>query len=103
MCFVITCRIPAEKGNELTKAGSLGSTIRSIMEELKPETAYFSDIEGARGGYSVVNMDDASQYVAMAEPIFLSLGATIKLNLVTTPEDLQRAAPAMEQAAQNYG
>jgi hypothetical protein len=31
------------------------------MEELQPEAAYFSDIEGARGGYIVVEMDDASQ------------------------------------------
>jgi hypothetical protein len=50
MRFMITCRIPVEKRNELAKAGSLGSTIQSILEELKPEAAYFSDIEGARGG-----------------------------------------------------
>jgi hypothetical protein len=39
----------------------------------------------------------------MSEPLLLSLGATIKLNLVMTPEDLQRATPALEQAAQKYG
>ena len=60
MRFMITCRIPVEKGSELAKPGSLHSTIESIMEELKPEAAYFSDIEGARVGYIVVNMDDAS-------------------------------------------
>jgi hypothetical protein len=31
MRFMITCRIPVEKGSELAKAGSLGSTIHSIM------------------------------------------------------------------------
>jgi hypothetical protein len=61
MRFIITCRIPVDKGNELVKNGSLGSTIQSIMEELKPEAAYFVDIEGARGAYIIVNMDDASQ------------------------------------------
>jgi hypothetical protein len=47
MRFMITCRIPVDKGNELAKTGSLGSTIQSIMEELEPEAAYFSDIQFA--------------------------------------------------------
>lgn len=103
MRFMITCRVPVDKGNELAKAGSLGSTIQSIMEELKPEAAYFSDIEGARGAYLIVNMDDVSQIPALAEPLFLGLGATIQFHPVMTLEDLGKAAPAIEQAAQKYG
>ncbi len=103
MRFMITCRVPVDKGNELAKAGSLGSTIQSIVEELKPEAAYFSDIEGARGAYLIVNMDDASQIPALAEPLFLGLGATIQFHPVMTLEDLGKAAPAIEQAAQKYG
>jgi hypothetical protein len=94
---------PCGKRNELAKAGTLGSTIQSIMEELKPEAAYFTDIEGGRGGYIVLNMDDASQIPAIAEPLFLGLGATIQLHPVMTPEDLGKAAPAIEQAAKKYG
>jgi Domain of unknown function (DUF3303) len=82
------------------KAGTLGSTIQSIMEELKPEAAYFADMEGGRGGYIVVNMDDASQVPAIAEPLFLGLGATIQVHPVMT---LGKAAPAIEQAAKKYG
>jgi hypothetical protein len=103
MRFMITCRIPVEKGNELAKKGTLGETIQSVMEELKPEAAYFSDIDGARGGYIVVNMDDASQIPAMAEPLFLGLGATIQVHPVMTPEDLEKGMPAIEQATQKYG
>jgi hypothetical protein len=103
MRFMITCRIPVEKGNELAKAGSLHSTIQSIMEELKPEAAYFSDIEGGGGGYIVVNMDDASQISAIAETLFLGLGATIQVHRVMTPEELGQASPAIEQAARKDG
>ena len=42
MRFMITCRIPVEKANELAKTGRLDATIHSIMEELNPEAAYFS-------------------------------------------------------------
>ena len=103
MRFMITCRIPMDKGNELARNGTLGQTIQTIMEELKPEAAYFSDINGARGGYIVVSMDDASQIPAMAEPLFLGLGATIQVHPVMIPEDLQKGAPAIDQAAQKYG
>ena len=102
MRFMITCLIPVEEGNESAKAGSLGSTIQSIMEELKPEAAYFSDVEGARSAYIVVNMDDASQISAIAETLFLGLGATIQVHRVMVPEELGQATPAIDQAAQKY-
>ena len=104
MRFMITCRIPMEKTNELTRAGRLHSTIHSILEELKPEAAYFSDIEGARVGYIIVNIDDASQIAAMVEPLFLGLGAAIQVHRVMSPEELGKATPAIEQASQKeYG
>jgi len=81
----------------------LGQTLQTILEELNPEAAYFTPIDGARGGYVVINMDETSQIPAMLEPLFLGLGATVDIQPVMTPEDLQKAGPAMEQAAQKYG
>jgi hypothetical protein len=103
MRFMLTFRIPMEKGNALARDGTLGQTIRSVMEEIRPEAAYFADMEGARGGYLVINMDDASQIPAMAEPLFLGLDATVQVHPVMIPEDLARGGPAIERAAQKYG
>jgi hypothetical protein len=61
MRFMITCRIPVQKGNELVKNGTLGPTVQSIMEDLQPEAAYFVDVDGARGAHIVVDMEEASQ------------------------------------------
>jgi hypothetical protein len=96
-------RFPTDQGNALARDGRLNQTVRSIVEELNPEAAYFTDMDGARGGYLVINMDDASQIPAMAEPLFLGLGATIELHAVMTPEDLEKADQAIEQAAKKYG
>jgi hypothetical protein len=52
---------------------------------------------------AVVNMDGASQISAIAETLFLGLGATIHVHRVMTSEDLGQARPAIEQAAQKYG
>ena len=100
---MITMHIPTEKGNALAKDGVLGSTIQTVMEELQPEAAYFCDVEGARGGYIVVEMDDASRIPAIAEPLFLALDASVRVHPVMTPEDLGKAAPDIERAAQKYG
>ena len=103
MRFMISARVPTEKVNAAIKDGSFPQTLQSIMEEVQPEAAYFTDVDGARGAYFIVNMDDASELPAKVEPLFFGLGATIKVHLVMTAEDLQKATPALEQAAQKYG
>lgn len=102
MRFMLTFRISMEHGNAIIKDGTLAPTMQSILEDLKPEAAYFGDMDGARGGYLIVNMDDASQIPALAEPLFLGMGATVKLHPVMTVDDLMQAGPAIERAAEKY-
>ena len=103
MRFMVTFRVPLEAGNAVIKDGRLGRTIQSVLEDLKPEAAYFGEMDGARGGYLVVNMDDAAQIPAIAEPLFLGMNATIAFHPVMTADDLAKAAPAIQQAVQKYG
>jgi hypothetical protein len=102
MRFMLTFRIPMEKGNAWIRSGQPEQTIQSILSDLKPEAAYFGEIAGARGGYLVINMDDASQISAMVEPLFLGLEATVTLHPVMTPEDIQKAGSAIQETAQKY-
>jgi hypothetical protein len=104
MRILLKYSIDPERGDELIKEGRLGEAMAPILEDLQPEAAYFTDVEGSRGGYLVVNMEDASQIPAMTEPLLLGLGATIHMQPVMTPEDLQGAAgEAMQQMGQKYG
>jgi hypothetical protein len=92
-----------EAGNKLAKAGKLGTTIKSILEDLKPEAAYFTDTNGQRSGYLFLQLQDTSQIPAIAEPWFLALKASIEIHPVMTPEDLAKAGGAIEAAAKKYG
>ena len=103
MRFMITCRIPVEKGNELVKNGTLGPTVQSIMEDLKPEAAYFVDVDGARGAHIVVDMKEASQIPPLVEPLMLALEADIEVHPVMVLEDLGKATPEFERVARKYG
>jgi hypothetical protein len=102
--ILITFTINPEKGDQLIKEGRIGETMGSILEEFQPEAAYFTDVEGTRGGFLVVDMEDASQMPAMTEPLLLGVGATVHMQPVMTPEDLRGAAgEALNQMAQRYG
>ena len=104
MRILITFSINPEKGDQLIKEERIGETMESILEELQPEAAYFTDVEGTRGGFLVVDMEDASQMPAMTEPLLLGVGATVHMQPVMTPEDLRGAAgEALQQMAQKYG
>ena len=102
MRFMLTFRVPPEEGNAAMKDGSFMSAFQSVMEELQPEAAYFTPMDGARGGHLIVNMEDASQIPAMTEPLFLGLGATVEFHPVFTLEDVPKITEPIEQAREKY-
>jgi len=102
MRFMMNVVIPVDTGNAAAKAGTLGQTIQSILEELKPESVYFTSVDGCRGGYIYFNMDDASQIPSIAEPWFLAFNASIEIHPVMLPEDLGKASGSIQAAVDKY-
>ena len=102
MRFLVKVNIPVKAGNAAAKAGKLGSTIQSILAEIKPEAVYFSDDRGQRTGYLFVEMQDASEIPAIAEPWFLAFNAGVEFHPVMIPDDLAKAAGAIKKAAKKY-
>ena len=103
MRFLVKVNIPVEAGNGAAKAGKLGTTIQSILADLKPEAAYFTDNNGQRTAFLFLEMQDASQIPAIAEPWFLAFDASIEIHPVMVPDDLAEAGGAIEQAVKKYG
>ena len=103
MRFLVKVNIPVEAGNRAAKAGTLGTTIQAILTDLKPEAVYFMDDHGQRTAFLFLDMHDASQIPAIAEPWFLAFNASIEIHPVMVPEDLSRAGSAIEAAVKKYG
>jgi hypothetical protein len=101
--FLLKVNIPVESGNAAAKAGKLGATIQSILADLKPEAVYFTDDKGQRTGFIFLEMQDASQIPAIAEPWFLAFNASIEIHPVMIPEDLAKAGAAIDNAVKKYG
>jgi hypothetical protein len=95
-------QIPKERGNELIKDPQFGEKMHQMMSDLKVESSYFTLVNGQRGGYLILNMNDASQLPVVAEPLFYWLNADIECFPVMKMEDLQKAGPAIEAAIHKW-
>ena len=102
MRFLLKVNIPVESGNAAAKAGKLGATIQSILADLKPEAVYFTDDSGQRTAFIFLEMQDASQIPAIAEPWFLAFNASIEIHPVMVPDDLAKASGAIDNAVKKY-
>ncbi len=96
MRMMLRWTVPVERGNETIKDGSLAQTIESLIEELKPEAAYFWPENGERAGMMVFDMDDPSQIAGIAEPLFQNADAAVDFVPVMNADDLKKA---LENAA----
>ncbi len=102
MRVLLKVNLPVEAGNAAAKAGKLGSTIQSILADLKPEAVYFTDDKGQRTGYLFLDLADASQIPAICEPWMMAFNAAIELHPVMAPDDLAKAAGSIEKAVKKY-
>ena len=101
MRFMLKAVMDTERGNALAKAGTLGSTIQKILDELKPEAAYFTDDHGMRTAYVIFDMKENSEVPAIAEPWFLALNAHVEFHAVMVPEDLNKSCTRYCQSGKN--
>jgi hypothetical protein len=83
--------MPVEPFNTLVRNGTAGAKMQQVLEDIKPEAAYFTAQDGHRGGIIVVNINDTSEIPRYAEPFFLNFNAEVQFHPAMTPEDLGRA------------
>ncbi len=102
MRCLLKVSIPTEIGNERVMDGSLGKIIESILNDIRPEAAYFAEEQGVRTGFIFCEIKDQSEIPAMAEPWFLAFGARVEIHPAMTLGDLKKATPGFERAIKKY-
>ncbi|MCL2553716.1 MAG: hypothetical protein FWE15_13500 [Actinomycetia bacterium] len=94
MRMLLTAKMDSEKTNQLITDGTLGKTMEGILEELKPEAAYFTAWEGERTALLVIDLDDSSQMPSVAEPFFQA-GAKVSLRPAMNRDDLTKGLASL--------
>ena len=91
MKMLLTVEMPPEPFNTAVREGTAGSTLGKIMEDLRPESVYFTEQDGKRGCVCVVEVTSPSDIPKYAEPFFLHFNAECRFRVAMSPEDLKKA------------
>ena len=102
MRFLVKVSFPVEAGNAAAKKDGF-KVIQTILEQQKPEAAYFIAEGGRRTGVLILNMNDASELARIAEPWFLAFNARITFRPAMNFEDLAAAGAGIERAVKEWG
>jgi len=101
MKMLMNVKIPHEPFNTLVREGSVGKIIANILDELKPESIYFTEQSGTRGAVAVINLDDTSQIPFFAEPFYLNFNADCEFRIAMSAEDLGKAG--LDELGKKWG
>jgi hypothetical protein len=102
MRTVLRFTIPVETGNATISDGTLPETLDSILNDLKPEAAYFFTHNGERSGFVVFDLKEPSQIPLIAEPLFAAFNAKVEFHPAMNVEDLKKAQSGIDKAVKKY-
>jgi hypothetical protein len=91
MRMMMHVTFPHEPFSTAVRDGSVGAKMKRILDQQKPEAAYYTASGGHRSAFLIVEVADASKIPWFAEPWFLTFNADIELNPVMNGQDLAGA------------
>jgi hypothetical protein len=74
----------------------MGELLAKVMQDLKPEAAYFYPENGRRTALLVFDMTDSSRLPVITEPLFSKLKAEISLYPAMNAEDVRKGLDALK-------
>jgi hypothetical protein len=103
MRVMVKFALPVDAGNSALRTGKLDKVSQQLVDELKPEAAYFFPEGGERAGLFVLDIQDSSQVAETAERFFFGVNAQVEIVPVMNAEDLRKALSGVQSIIQRYG
>jgi len=97
MKFIIRFRMPTESSNKLLQDPEFPKKLEAVLKQIKAEAAYFTPIEGERGGYVVVNLSSSDIIATVLEPLWMMLNCKLDFQPVMELKDLQLAISQLQK------
>jgi hypothetical protein len=100
MRVLLKVHFDAEAGSRAIRSGRLPEIMKSTVEQLRPEAAYFAPENGQRTAYLVFDLAEPSQLPAITEPFFAELGAKVECSPVMNLDDVRSGLDEVAKSAQ---
>ena len=101
MRMLMNVRFPHEPFNTLVIEGKVGEIMRRILDDLKPESIFFTEQGGTRGAVAIIDVENSSRIPFFAEPFFLNFNADCEFRIAMSPEDLGKAG--LDELGKKWG
>jgi hypothetical protein len=88
MRVMLNVTMNTEKSNALVESGQMGGVIQGIMENLKPEAAYFHPRNGGRSITMFLELTESAALPSVVEPFWSQLGATVEITPCMNAQEL---------------
>lgn len=89
--MIVNVAFPIEPFNSMVINGTAGEMMGRIIDDIKPESIYFTELDGNRGAVMVTDIDNSSDIPSIAEPWFLLFEAICEFKIAMSPDDLMKA------------
>ena len=99
MRMLLKVQMDVEAGNRAIRDGSWGQAMERLMQDIQPEAAYFTAMDGKRTALIFFELKDPSQIPVVAEPLFMAVNASIDFSPAMTADDVQAG---LQQAAKAF-
>lgn len=101
MRMLMKVQFPHKPFNAAVRDGSIGAKVEAILSELRPESVYFTEMNGCRGVILLIDVDKPSSVPKLAEPWFLVFEANVEFHIVMGPDDLKAAG--LDKLGEQWG
>lgn len=89
MRVLLKAQLEVEAANRVIQEGGLDTVIQAIMDQLRPEAAYFLTEDGKRTALIFFDLKDPSQIPVVVEPLFQGANASVSLTPVMNATELE--------------
>lgn len=93
--LLIIAQLPTEAGNKMIDDPDGIKRLEDYINKVKAEAAYFSEENGERTFYIVVDIPSADMIPDVGEPLF-HLGAKVKIRPAMVLDDVKKAMQRMQ-------
>jgi hypothetical protein len=94
MRTLLRISMDVDAANHALRDGSLQQLMDSVTELIKPESSYFTAVNGKRTAFFFFDLKDASMIPQIAEPLFQTLRAEVEFSPAMNREELAKGLQA---------